>query len=137
MHALSIYAEFLEYQRSNDQVWPLDRIRNEAHVNLNRFLNPLLAQLERVGSIEKKIVIGAIAEQIARVAEESRSDLIVMAPKRRRSLKHYLGGSITDRVTRRSPCPVLSVMPPMPSRNWRGTPAHHLFRWPRPQPAGL
>lgn len=54
MHALSIYSEFLEYQRSNYQVWPLDRILNEAHVNLNRFLNPLLAQLERVGSIEKK-----------------------------------------------------------------------------------
>jgi nucleotide-binding universal stress UspA family protein len=49
------------------------------------------------------------AAAIARTAEESRSDLIVMGTHGRRGLGRFLQGSVAERVMRRAPCPVLVV----------------------------
>jgi nucleotide-binding universal stress UspA family protein len=93
--------------------------------------------LKRLPSVTKKIVLGPIVEQIVMVAEDEKADLVVMSPLRYRGLRHLFRGGITDRVSRMSPCPVLSVTPPLPSRAWRGTLRPAFLRWPRQKTATL
>jgi nucleotide-binding universal stress UspA family protein len=49
---------------------------------------------------------------ILRYAEENAVDLIVMGTHGRSGVSHMLLGSITERVVRRAPCPVLTVRHP-------------------------
>ena len=128
---LSMESEiYAGYQRD---VWPLDRILSEAALDLNHFLEPRLPMLRQVTSVTKRVVLGPIAEQIVAVAEQEDADLVIMAPRRNSGLRHWIRGSITDQVTRNSPCPVLSVTPPLPSQPWRGKWAPYVFGWPRPR----
>jgi nucleotide-binding universal stress UspA family protein len=48
-------------------------------------------------------------EKIVAVAAEEAADLIVMSPRAHGAIRRFFLGSVTDKVTRRSPCPVLSV----------------------------
>jgi nucleotide-binding universal stress UspA family protein len=63
-----------------------------------------------------KIIIraGVTHEVICKVAEEVGANLIVMATHGRRGLGHVILGSVTERVLRDAPCPVLVVRPPTP-----------------------
>jgi len=74
---------------------------------------------------------------IAQLAEEENADLVIMSPQRHRGWRHLLFGAITDQVTRLSPCPVLSIAPPQPSKPWRGKWAPLQFAWPRHRPANI
>lgn len=100
--------------------WPLDRALQEAGLDLSHFLEAGMDDLKRAASATKRVVFGPIAERIAVAAEDEKADIIIMSPRRRRGLRHLLFGSITDRVTRISPCPVLSVASVHPSAPWRG-----------------
>jgi nucleotide-binding universal stress UspA family protein len=115
----------------NGRVWPLDRIQSEATLDLNHFLEPHLATLKQLCRASKRVVLGPVAPQIIWVAEKEKADLVIMSPRRSRGLRHWIGGSITDRVTRQSPCPVLSVTPPLPSQPWRKKLVPQFFGWPR------
>lgn len=64
--------------------------------------------------------VGDAAEEIVRAAESERADLIVMATHGRRNCLYFVSGSavetimlgsVTDRVLRSAPCPVLVVRP--------------------------
>jgi hypothetical protein len=101
------------------KTWPADRIIAEAHLELNRFIEPHLITLQCVPRVTKRIVLGRIAEEIAEAAKTEQADLVIMSRRRRRKLYHWVSGSITDRVTRLCSCPVLSVTEPLPSGNWR------------------
>jgi hypothetical protein len=46
-------------------------------------------------------------------------------------MKRLLTGSITQKVTRMSPCPVLAATPPLASQIWRGKLIPNLFGWPK------
>jgi Universal stress protein UspA and related nucleotide-binding proteins len=98
------------------KTWPVDRVLSEANLDLVRFLEPSLASLKKAACVTKRVVLGSIAEQIAAVAEEENADLVIMSPQRHRGWHHLLFGAITDQVTRLSPCPVLSIAPPQPSK---------------------
>ncbi len=119
------------------QPWPLDRVLAEAHLDLNRFLEPSLASLKKAAAVAKRVALGPVAQKIADVAEEEKADLVIMSPRRRRGLRHLFFGSITDRVTRLSPCPVLSITPPQPSTRWRGKSMPLDFVWPKERPANI
>ena len=117
------------------RAWPIDRVLAEASLDLNRFLEPHL-HLTRTIPLTKRVVLGPIPERISSLAGEERADLIVMSPRRHRGVRHFLNRSITERVSRMSPCPVLSVTSPLPSPQWRGRktfPA--FFGWSTPRPA--
>jgi universal stress protein A len=58
---------------------------------------------------------GVTHEVICKTAAETGANLIVMATHGRRGFGHMLLGSVTERVLRDSPCPVLVVRPPEPS----------------------
>ena len=55
---------------------------------------------------------GVAFDQIVRVAQRLRCDLIVLATHGRTGLQHVLMGSVAENVARRASCPVLTVRPP-------------------------
>jgi len=119
------------------KTWPLDRVLAEAHLDLNRFLEPSLRSLKKAAAVAKRVTLGPVAQKIAAVAEEENADLVIMSPRRSRGLRHLLFGSITERVTRLSPCPVLSITPPQPSGPWRGKWTPLSFLWPKQRTANV
>lgn len=137
LDAWNCYSEDLAYVQLNRQPWPVDRVLAEARLDLNRFLEPHLADLTKAATATKRVVLGTVAEQIAVITEEENADLVIMSPQRRRGLRHFIFGGITDKVTRLSPCPVLSITQPMPSRPWRGKLAPILLGWPRQRAATI
>lgn len=50
--------------------------------------------------------------EILRYAREIQADLIVMGTHGRTGIKHFLIGSVAEKVVRKAPCPVLTVRPP-------------------------
>jgi nucleotide-binding universal stress UspA family protein len=117
--------------------WPLDRVLAEANLDLVRFIEPSLSALKQTASVTKRVVLGPVAQEIAAVAEDEKADLIVMSPQGRHGLCHRFFGSITDQVTRMSPCPVLSITQARPSQPWRGKWTPLDFVWPRHRPANV
>ena len=111
--------------------WPVDRLLAEKNLDLNNFLEPSMAELKNITSATKRVALGPVPQQIAAVASENNADLIVMSPRHRRGLRHMFFGSITDTVTRTSPCPVLSLAPVQPSAPWRSAFAPLFFPWAR------
>jgi nucleotide-binding universal stress UspA family protein len=59
---------------------------------------------------------GITHETVCRTAEEVGASVIVMATHGRKGLGHLVLGSVTERVLRDAPCPVLVVKPPQPAR---------------------
>ena len=53
----------------------------------------------------------ATYQEIINFAKTHNVDLIVMSTHGRTGVKHFLLGSIAERVVRRSPCPVMVVLP--------------------------
>ena len=73
-----------------------------------------VAEIEEVAksegiSVRVRIEVGDIGEKIVEVAEDEKSDLIIMGSGSRSSIKKLLLGSLLDEVTRLAPCPVLAV----------------------------
>jgi len=56
-----------------------------------------------------RVAIGRPAGEIARIAEEEKADMIVMGTLGLTGLTHMLVGSVTEKVVRTAPCPVLTV----------------------------
>ena len=135
--AWEIYCDEFTFLEPARRAWPTDRVLAEANLDLNRFLEPHLAAIQNIPAVNKRLVLGPIAEQIVTVAEEYKADLVVLSPRHNRGLRRILNAGITDRVTRMSPCPVLSVAPPLPSRPWRGALLPVPLRWTRQRPATI
>jgi universal stress protein A len=129
--AWEMYSDELGFFETGQRAWPTDRVLSEATLDLNRFLEPHLESMKSVPLVTKRVLLGPVPHRIAMVAEEERTDLIVMSPRRIRGIRRLLTGSITQKVTRMSPCPVLAVTPPLPSQTWRGRMIPDLFGWPR------
>jgi universal stress protein A len=55
------------------------------------------------------VAVGHPADAVVRVAQERGVDLIVMGTHGRTGLQHVLLGSVTEKVVRLAPCPVLTV----------------------------
>jgi nucleotide-binding universal stress UspA family protein len=135
--AWEFYSDEFSFLQPAGRAWPADRVISEASLNLNRFLEPHLEALSRVSYATKRVILGPIADRIVMVAQEERADMIVMSPRRHRKWGRRLSRSITERVTRMSPCPVLSVTPPLPSQSWRGSLSPILLGWPKQRTAGI
>jgi universal stress protein A len=135
--AWELYSDDFSFLEPSGRAWPSDRVLSEANLDLNHFLEQHLEALKRLSCVTKRVVLGSIAEKIVTVAAEEKADLVVMSPRRYSGLRHIFRGGITDRVSRMSPCPVLSVTPPLPPRAWRGTLRPAFLRWPRQRTATL
>jgi nucleotide-binding universal stress UspA family protein len=129
-HASEFYSDDLSFVQL-DGKWPVDRVLAEASLDLSRFLEPSIASLKKCTRVSKRVVLGSVPQQIAAVAEEEKADLVIMSPRRHAGLRHWLFGSVTDQVTRLSPCPVLSIAEPLPSKPWQGRLGQEVFKWSR------
>ena len=61
--------------------------------------------------IEFLIGYGNVWQELVKLAEETKADLIVIATHGRGGLRRVLWGSITTRIVEHAPCPVLVVRP--------------------------
>lgn len=127
--AWELYSEDLAFLDRSVKPWPLDRVLAEASLDLNRFLEPNLPHLNKTAGATKRVILGPVAQRIISIAEEEHADLIIMSPRRRRGVRHLIFGGVTDRVTRLSPCPVLSITLPPPSPQRRGKAAPRFYSW--------
>jgi nucleotide-binding universal stress UspA family protein len=125
------YTDDLPLPGASGKPWTADRVLAEKSLDLNRFLEPSMRDLKKPAHAIKRVALGPVPQQIAAVARENNADLIVMSPRHRRGMRHMLFGSITDTVTRTSPCPVLALAPVQPSARWRGELAPLFFPWAR------
>jgi universal stress protein A len=68
-------------------------------------------QLDRF-SLHREVVEGTPFYEIIRFAKEKDIDLIIMGTHGHSGLAHVLLGSVTEKVVRKAPCPVLTVRHP-------------------------
>jgi len=62
-------------------------------------------------NVQPKVLIGDVAEEIIRHAEDSGMDLIIMGTHGYKGLEKVMFGSVAEKVVRSSPCPVLTINP--------------------------
>jgi universal stress protein A len=127
--ARSVGAEVIVYQvvspedllqnaeppETKDATEPLHRspssvlLRHEAV--LARFLSDHFSDLVPWLKVREKVELGRPDKAIVQRAKMEGADLIVMATHGRSGLAHVLLGSVTEKVVRSAPCPVLTVHP--------------------------
>jgi nucleotide-binding universal stress UspA family protein len=64
--------------------------------------------------VEYRLEEGEMATEILRVAQETKSDLIVLGTHGRTGLGRLLMGSVAEQVLRKASCPVLTIKAPLP-----------------------
>lgn len=87
---------------------PLEELTQAAQLALQRVLADDLKGL----TVQPIVREGTPAEEIINLAKEKDIDLIVMGTHGRGWLAHVLLGSVTEKVVRKAPCPVLTVRHP-------------------------
>ncbi len=91
----------------------LERLRKETEQRSNTALAEYAAKnIPPDVVVERAVSLGVPHIEIVRLATERQADLIVIATHGRGFISHALLGSTTERVLRRSPCPVLVVRDP-------------------------
>jgi universal stress protein A len=58
------------------------------------------------------VVLGEAADEIIRMSEEEKTDLIVIATHGQSGWQHLVFGSVAEKVVRLAPCPVLTIRAP-------------------------
>ena len=61
--------------------------------------------------VKTDVRVGRAWQEVIEVAQESKTDLIVLATHGYTGLKHVLLGSVAEKILRHAPCPVLTVRP--------------------------
>ena len=92
---------------------PADSILDTYRTALARFLQDHFSDLAPWIKIREKVEMGRAEENIVEEAKKERADLIVISTHGRTGLSHILVGSVTEKVVRHAPCPVLSIRPKM------------------------
>jgi len=64
--------------------------------------------------VEHRVAEGDAPEEILRLAEAVKSDLIVMGTHGRTGLRRFLTGSVAEEVLRKATCPVVAIKSPLP-----------------------
>jgi nucleotide-binding universal stress UspA family protein len=80
---------------------------------------------------ERVVHVGVAADSILLFAQLQKADVIVMGTHGRRGFDRLMLGSVTDRVMRTAPCPVLAASKPLPGSVAAGEErghVHHLSR---------
>jgi nucleotide-binding universal stress UspA family protein len=93
--------------RSAQPFW--DHAHEVAQAKLSRLRQELVDALLPATRVELLVGEGPAAQDILTVAERERPDLIVMATHGRTGVRHLVLGSVTEKVLRAAPCPVLAV----------------------------
>jgi len=95
-----------------EQVTLTQRV-SEATTILNQRLSETEKKAKKLGipNITLRRCFGTPCEKIIEVATKEKIDLIVMGTHARTGIAHFLIGSVTEKVIRTAPCPVLVIRP--------------------------
>lgn len=98
-------AEGLDAVAANDII---EEVEKSAHINLEKL------PAEPVGDLKivRQLKHGVTFQQINDYAKEADIDLLIVGTHGRTGLKHFLLGSVAERVVRSAPCPVLTIRHP-------------------------
>lgn len=100
-----------EWVASQTEMPKIARTLEERKKVLEAFVNDTLAGQTSPVSVRQLVEIGTPYRKILNKAVGEDVDLIVMSTHGRTGLLHMLIGSVTEKVVRRAPCPVLAVPP--------------------------
>jgi nucleotide-binding universal stress UspA family protein len=76
-------------------------------------LDDLAERLRKDGvEVETALVVGDVVDEILGAARREKVDLIVMGTQGRTGLSHFVIGSVTEKVVRQAPAPVLTLRAP-------------------------
>lgn len=111
---MHVVEKFMDHSLLYSDVWPFQKPVNQYYNELEeRTARRLAEQVEQAAgnAVEFRVLVttGNPAEEIVRAVEQEFVDLIVISTHGRGGLAQALIGSTTDRVLRRSPCPVLVI----------------------------
>jgi CBS domain-containing protein len=81
----------------------------EETTRLRQHVRAVLEADGEVPAFEVDVVVDTAVLRIIQLAAERRVDVIVMGTHGRRGLRHFLLGSVAEKVVRLAPCPVLTV----------------------------
>jgi nucleotide-binding universal stress UspA family protein len=90
----------------------LKKILEQRRKRLHAFARAHFPQAIAGTNVRQELGIGTPYKAIVEAAIAEAVDVIVMSTHGRTGLAHMLIGSVTERVLRRAPCPVLAVPPP-------------------------
>lgn len=85
----------------------VDQILRRANARLETFVNTLVKS-----RCQTCVALGNPAEEIILVALHEGADLIVMAKRHMGLIRRLISPSTSEQVSRKAPCPVLSICPP-------------------------
>lgn len=79
--------------------------------DLQQFRNELetFAGVSGVAPVDADVVQGSVPSEILRFAKELPADLVVMGTHGRSGFERLMLGSVTEKILRKAPCPVLTV----------------------------
>lgn len=90
---------------------PLSRVLEKYEQTLQKFLDERFSDILPLVEVHTKVEIGVPDDNIVQEAEKEGMDMVVLSTHGRTGLSHILVGSVTERVVRHAPCPVLSIRP--------------------------
>jgi nucleotide-binding universal stress UspA family protein len=88
-----------------------ENLLEESQAALSHFLQDNLGDLLPAVKFQTKVEMGLPYKNIVERARDDGSDLIVMSTHGRTGFSHVLLGSVTEKVVRTAPCPVVSIHP--------------------------
>ncbi len=92
----------------------IERVEEGARNEMEKFLAPVAKRAEKARiKVQGRVVPGLPVQEIRRVAEKIKADLILTTTHGRTGLSHALIGSVTERLVRESPIHVMVLRAPL------------------------
>lgn len=92
--------------------YPVDKVYEDLTQEVHeQFVTHVAREVRKGLEIEVVVAPGVAFLEIIHTARLREADLIVMATHGRTGLSHTLMGSVTEKVVRKAPCPVVSLRP--------------------------
>ena len=108
LHAVFVVQSFDDYSGFFVPHMPVAKFEEEMVQAAEQKMESFLTGMK---DIKAKVLVGDVAEEIIRHAEENGMDMIVMGTHGYKGLEKVMFGSVAEKVVRSSPCPVLTINP--------------------------
>jgi universal stress protein A len=111
IHAFHAYQDVFKILSMRTLDLNKSQIEKIVHEEVDEDLKAILSSLNLRSNVVEVIRKGDTAEQLLEYANEAAIDLIIIGTHGRAGLEHFFMGSVTEKIVRYSPCPVLTLRP--------------------------
>ena len=108
LHVVFVVQSFDDYSGFFVPHMPVAKFEEEMIQAAEQKMEQFLSEKK---NIKAKVLVGDVAEEIIRHAEDSHMDLIIMGTHGYKGLEKVMFGSVAEKVVRSSPCPVMTINP--------------------------